>query len=151
VVPTWAVVPDPVLPALAEAPCVVSPELLSPEVALSPVVVLPPVTVEVALAEFVACDSLLESLADPPSVGAVVVAVEVIMVAPVASGPRLVEPALALAESPALSPQADRTHQAVIVTILRLLGIVLSSLPQPPTFRACATISASLRRAPGSP
>jgi hypothetical protein len=103
VVPTWAVVPDPVLPSLADAPCVVSPELLSTAVALSPVVVLPPVNVDVALAEpllaslsVVACDA--DSLADPPSVGAVVVAWEVVMVAPVASvasGPRLVEPALA--------------------------------------------------------
>jgi hypothetical protein len=157
VVPTWAVVPDPVLPSLADAPCVVSPELLSTAVALSPVVVLPPVNVDVALAEpllaslsVVACDA--DSLADPPSVGAVVVAWEVVMVAPVASvasGPRLVEPALA--EPPPLSPQADRTHQAVIVTTFRLLGIAIPSLSPPPIFRACATTSASLRRAPGAP
>jgi len=127
----------PVLPSLAEAPCVVSPELastvvVSTVVALAPVVVLPAVPVVVVLPELVACESLFEpplpvdcdadSLADPPSVGAVVVGLEA--VAPVASDPPPVEPALALADSPALPPQADRTHQAVTFTTFIILGII---------------------------
>src|SRR5688572_17846717 len=95
--PGGVVVLDSVLLALAETPIVVSPELASTVVVPSPDVVLPLLTVDVALVELVGgstvvsgstvdCDA--ESVADPPSVGVVVL--DVVAVAPLVSGPRLV-------------------------------------------------------------